>query len=220
MNLRVLIPVLILCLPVAWYAGYLVGKSVYTEQEVRNQQGDSISATGSPAQEYKNELEVQTQGISAQASNQAYREDSESDVTPSDDDVTADTSERSLPANDRETTGKMLAMRPDKEHSDLRNNFAETFSPEDEDWQAKTQFTDFLQLHEHADLITLHKILCSTDRCQLIGQFDAQHKQWETVIDDMKKQDWWTYTGTSSSSSTRDGVTYFNLFVDKPAEQP
>lgn len=105
---------------------------------------------------------------------------------------------------------------PDKDHIDERKNFIRNFSEEDEDWQAKTHFTDFLQLHDDAHLIDLHKIICSTEKCQLIGKYDAEHENWGVIVKEMQQQDWWTYWGTSSSTTTRDGVTYFNLFVNKP----
>jgi hypothetical protein len=105
---------------------------------------------------------------------------------------------------------------PDKDHNEERQKFIRNFSDEDEDWQAKTHFTDFLQLHDHAHLIDLHKIICSAEKCQLIGKYEAEHESWGEIVKEMQQQDWWTYWGKSSSTTTRDGVTYFNLFVNKP----
>ncbi len=142
------------------------------------------------------------------------------DLTPTPDSVESQTEAETLvpgvSTSGLERTGEVLDDRNTREHLLESRQFESTFSEDDEDWQAKTNFTDFLQLHENAHLIELHKIICSTARCQLIGQFEADHKKWEEVINEMKEQDWWNYTGTSSSSSTRDGVTYFNLFVNKP----
>jgi hypothetical protein len=105
---------------------------------------------------------------------------------------------------------------PDKDHIDERQNFSREYSDEDEDWQAKTHFTDFLLLHDDAHLIDLHKIICNSEKCQLIGKYDAEHENWGEIVKQMQQQEWWTYWGTSSSTTTRDGVTYFNLFVNKP----
>lgn len=105
-------------------------------------------------------------------------------------------------------------------HNQERKDFENSYSEDDADWQAKTQFTDFLQLHDNAHLIELHKIICTSDKCQLIGKIEAEHESWGEIVKQMQQQDWWTYWGTSSSTTSRDGVTYFNLFVNKPPEQP
>ena len=121
-------------------------------------------------------------------------------------------------ADELQETGQQLQRmaQEQRQHLDQRTAFEQSFSSEQEDWQAKTRFTDFLQLHPNAANVELHKIFCSSRQCQLIGQFEGQHDGWEAMIEDMKQQDWWDYQGTSSTSSTRDGITYFTLFVDKP----
>ena len=100
-------------------------------------------------------------------------------------------------------------------HNELRRDFSNRFDEHDLDFESQTHFTDFIQLHERADAIELHQIACAVGECQLLGQFEGDHEAWEAILEEMKEQDWWTYQGTSSSSSTRDGVTYFNLYVDK-----
>lgn len=98
-------------------------------------------------------------------------------------------------------------------------DFAENYSEDDLDWQAKTNITDFLQLHEDAERIDLQKIICDERRCQLIGQYGGEHQHWEAVLKAMREQDWWDYTGTSSSSYSEDEQTYFNVFLNKPESQ-
>lgn len=114
-------------------------------------------------------------------------------------------------------TGLELSSEVNHSKAHLRESkeFEENFDHNDSDWQAQTNFTDFLQLHDDAPLIDLQKIICSQAQCQLIGQFDGEHEGWENILEQMRGQAWWDYTGTSSSTTSRDGVTYFNVFVNK-----
>lgn len=220
MNIRALIIGLILSIPLAWYAGYWMGKSLYK---------DTTSSTDVP-QISSSHQAIKDESVHPSAQNKrqsqgvgefehAVEETGES-ADAGETIQSTQTAQEPVRQDDAVSglarTGEMLADRQGREHFAESREFENSFSEDDEDWQAKTNFTDFLQLHENAHLIELHKIICSSERCQLIGQFDAEHKQWEQVINDMKEQDWWNYTGTSSSSSTRDGVTYFNLYVNKP----
>lgn len=101
------------------------------------------------------------------------------------------------------------------DHNELRESFEREFDEHDRDLEAQNHLTDFLQLHQDSHLIELHKIACSSEECQLLGQYDGDHEKWSDIVAQMQEQDWWQYKGTSSSSSSHDGVTYFNLFIDK-----
>lgn len=210
MNFRLLSAVLLAAIPVAWYAGYLAGTSLQSEDSERVA-SESFEAQELAVEQYDLDVEASSDTESGGGAILTRANDDHNEAAVANEDEVDSSAQSSGLA----LAGEMLAAGADKSHLRERQNFEQSFSEGDEDWQAKTNFTDYLQLHEQAHLITLHKILCSTERCQLIGQFDAEHKQWEQVIQGMKEQDWWIYTGTSSSSSTRDGVTYFNLFVDK-----
>lgn len=100
-------------------------------------------------------------------------------------------------------------------HNEMRQAFRRQYDENELDLQSQTNLTDFLQLHEASDLIDLHQIACTYQECQLLGQYRGEHQQWSDIIEQMKEQDWWDYQGTSSSSSTHDGMTYFNLYIDK-----
>ena len=101
------------------------------------------------------------------------------------------------------------------DHNELRKNFEREFDEHDRDLEAQNHFTDFLQLHQDSPLIELHKIDCTQAECQLLGQYAGEHEKWSDIVEQMQQQDWWQYRGTSSSSSTHEGVTYFNLYIDK-----
>jgi hypothetical protein len=120
-------------------------------------------------------------------------------------------------------TGKAFAQSQTKnvgrDHYEQGREFAKHFTENDSDWQAKTNITDFLQLHEDVERIDLQKIICDERRCQLIGQYAGQHQNWQAVLDAMREQDWWDYTGTSSSSQSDNEQTYFNVYLDKPESQ-
>ena len=117
-----------------------------------------------------------------------------------------------------EETGQMIldasdASRQRREEEEL---FEEEFESENADWESQTQISDFLTLHEQSHLVDLQSLKCDDRRCQLIGQFDSQHEEWGEIVEQMSDQDWWEFTGTSSSSTTRDGKTYFVLTLTKP----
>ncbi|WJG09785.1 hypothetical protein [Aliiglaciecola sp. LCG003] len=96
-----------------------------------------------------------------------------------------------------------------------QDTFQQQFSEDTRDYDAQFAVTDYLNLHEHANLISVYKIDCNEAHCQLIGQFEGHHKDWDKVVEGMKHSDWWKYNGTSSSSSSKDGVTYFTMFLEK-----
>lgn len=215
MKLHVLIVGLLLCIPLAWYSGYLIGKVSYApnspvtnDKSSRSLQANDTDSINSP----QTEKIEQTQSLSHSQADTEQKASSNVQV------LTGENIEPLLQAhgNALEETGRQLAGgQHQKAHTDMRQKFEQQYAAEDEDWQAKTNFTDYLQLHENADLILLHRIICTSQQCQLIGQFNGEHQQWKTILDGMEVQDWWNYSGTSSSSSTRDGVTYFNVYVDK-----
>lgn len=109
-----------------------------------------------------------------------------------------------------------LADKPQEyQHQDERKAFNRAFSEKIQDVEKETQVKDFFFLHDQSANIELHKVLCATDKCQVIGMYTGEHKAWDQVVEDLRQAEWWDFTGTSSSSSTRDGVTYFNIFFDK-----
>lgn len=110
----------------------------------------------------------------------------------------------------------MLHQRQAKSHQEARTVFQEEYDEQAQDYERKTQVTDFLQLHEQAEQIMLHELKCEPTRCLLVGSFDGQHENWANIVEQMKEQDWWDFGGTSSSSNSDGAVTHFMLFMDKP----
>jgi hypothetical protein len=204
---------LIICIPLAGVLGYWLGYTSYIEE---HQQDATVSSYMSSA-EFPDE---KTEGFVAQtnASNSRTTKSKSAEVEA----VIQQQQPETLPIDPLEAAQQKAKEfnyplpAPDKDHNDERQNFVREYSEEDEDWQAKTHFTDFLLLHDDAHLIDLHKIICNSEKCQLIGRYNAEHESWDEIVKQMQQQDWWTYWGTSSSTTTRDGVTYFNLFVNKP----
>lgn len=201
---------LIICVPVAAVLGYWLGSTSSLEE----QQEEVTSSPHLPSSEISDE---KTEGFKA-----VTRALNPNNTTQKSVEVEAVTQVKQGSIDSLEAAQQQAKefnyplSTPDKEHINERRNFIREYSEEDEDWQAKTHFTDFLLLHEDAHLIDLHKIICNSEKCQLIGKYDAEHENWGEIVKQMQQQDWWTYWGTSSSTTTRDGVTYFNLFVNKP----
>lgn len=102
-----------------------------------------------------------------------------------------------------------------REHIDQRQAFNRAFSEQQQDVDREVAVSDFFYLHDKAHQIELHKVMCATDKCQILGTFEGGHDAWETIMEDLQGTDWWDYTGTSSSSNTHDGVTHFNVFFDR-----
>lgn len=119
--------------------------------------------------------------------------------------------------NTLENLGKAMADSANRSQQTLaqRSSFEQNFTEQDRDWLVQTQVSDFLQLHDKAAQIHLHKLDCSEQRCQMLGQFDGDHQMWASVLKEMQQQDWWSFTGTSNTSSTENATTYFNVFLDR-----
>ncbi|MDO6694864.1 hypothetical protein Q4574_16320 [Aliiglaciecola sp. 3_MG-2023] len=93
--------------------------------------------------------------------------------------------------------------------------FEQNYSANDADLRSQNQISDFLMLHQQADLITLHRLDCDPTRCQMIGEYAGEHQNWSKVFSAMRDSDWWEYVGTSSTTTTQDGKTYFHIFLNK-----
>ena len=100
-----------------------------------------------------------------------------------------------------------------RQHLQERERFEQEWDQSSLDLGLVNQLQDFLYLHQYGELIQLHDIRCDSDRCQLTGQMAGEHDKWEQLVKAMQSTDWWSFTGTSNSSTTRDGVTYFVLFL-------
>ncbi|WP_342806682.1 hypothetical protein [Alteromonas sp. M12] len=93
--------------------------------------------------------------------------------------------------------------------------FEQGYSANHTNLTAQNQISDFLSLHQDAKLIDLYRLDCDNSRCQMIGEYAGEHQDWAKVISGMRGSDWWDYVGTSSSTTSKDGKTYFHIFLDK-----
>ena len=91
--------------------------------------------------------------------------------------------------------------------------WADDFDENEQDFEAATQLADFFTLHPDGEKVYLHSIQCDGEQCQLIGQFEGEHQRFESIINEMKEQPWWEYSGTSSNTSSDGSLTHFVLHL-------
>jgi hypothetical protein len=86
--------------------------------------------------------------------------------------------------------------------------------PRDEHWALlmENNIRDFITMHELAGEITLDAVNCKTSGCEVRG-FERQDKAWSIVYGQLKMQDWWKFTSTSSSSQSNDEHSIFYLMA-------
>ena len=94
-------------------------------------------------------------------------------------------------------------------HSDWADNFDEN----EQNFESATQLADFFTLHPDGENVYLHSIQCDDAQCQLVGQFEGEHQRFESIINEMKEQPWWEYSGTSSNTSSDGSRTHFILHL-------
>ncbi|NQZ07039.1 MAG: hypothetical protein HRT35_07750 [Algicola sp.] len=73
---------------------------------------------------------------------------------------------------------------------------------------------DFITMHELSSDVRLEAVNCKTDTCEIMG-FELIDKSWAYVFNDMKRQDWWKFKGTHSSSRTSDEKSYFYILTSR-----
>ncbi|WP_414828786.1 hypothetical protein [Alteromonas sp. H39] len=100
-----------------------------------------------------------------------------------------------------------------KEQHDAQSDWADNFDENEQNFEAATQLADFFTLHPDGDNVYLHSIQCDDAQCQLIGQFEGEHQRFESIINEMKEEPWWAYSGTSSSTSSDGNRTHFVLHL-------
>ncbi|NMH60919.1 hypothetical protein [Alteromonas ponticola] len=100
------------------------------------------------------------------------------------------------------------------------DEFVDNYQDEDLDIEIATHITDFFALHPEGDQVYFHHVRCDTAQCQLVGQFDGKHQGFEKMLEEMKKQDWYTFGGTSSNVNSDDEQTHFILHLTDRKKQP
>lgn len=100
-----------------------------------------------------------------------------------------------------------------KQMQSEQSEWADNFDESEQDFEAATQLADFFTLHPEGENVYLHSIQCDEEQCQLIGQFEGSHQVFEDIINEMKQQPWWEYSGTSSNTSSEGNLTHFILHL-------
>lgn len=100
-----------------------------------------------------------------------------------------------------------------KEMRDAHSDWADNFDENEQNFEAATQLADFFTLHPDGENVYLHSIQCDDAQCQLVGQFEGEHQRFESIVNEMKDQPWWEYSGTSSNTSSDGNRTHFILHL-------
>lgn len=102
-----------------------------------------------------------------------------------------------------------------RETRDAQRDFVDNYDYTQLNEEAATHFEDFFALQPNGDKVDLQSLRCDDKQCQLIGQYNGPHDELGAMIDAMREQDWWNYTGTSSSTQSDNNVTHFVLFLQR-----
>ncbi|MFC4701193.1 hypothetical protein ACFO4O_13555 [Glaciecola siphonariae] len=72
---------------------------------------------------------------------------------------------------------------------------------QDFDWaiQLETRISDFIKLHTLSQEIQLSSVQCRASKCEMYG-FETSNKPFDTIMRDMKTQDWYQDSGSYSMS--------------------
>lgn len=100
-----------------------------------------------------------------------------------------------------------------KQMHEEQSDWADNFDDSVQDFESATQLADFFTLHPEGEHVYLHSIQCDGEQCRLIGQFEGSHQVFERIINEMKQQPWWEYSGTSSNTSSDGNLTHFILHL-------
>ncbi len=105
------------------------------------------------------------------------------------------------------------ASRDQSNRAQALDRFVENYDDSDLDMEIATQITDFFALHPDGQKVYFHHVRCDTLQCQLVGQFDGDHGRFEEMLNEMKQQDWYSFGGTSSNTSSDDSETHFVIHL-------
>ncbi|QJR81378.1 hypothetical protein CA267_011615 [Alteromonas pelagimontana] len=111
------------------------------------------------------------------------------------------------------------AAKAEREQRLSRKAFADTFDESQLDLVAATQITDFFELHPKGEKLYLHSVQCDGSECQLIGQFEGNHEDFDAIVVEMKTSDWWKYSGISSNTTSDGAITHFILHLTGEGQQ-
>ncbi|MCW8109170.1 hypothetical protein OPS25_11740 [Alteromonas ponticola] len=111
------------------------------------------------------------------------------------------------------------ASAEDADRNKQYDEFVENYRDEDLDMELATQLTDFFSLLPDGQNVYFHHVRCNTSQCQLVGQFDGDHKRFSEMIEELQQQDWYSFGGTSSNINSDKTQTHFILHLTERKTQ-
>jgi hypothetical protein len=94
-------------------------------------------------------------------------------------------------------------------HRDLMNE------EQDLSWgpAIEQQITTFVMNHPYSNYLLDFRVTCKATLCEMMSKVEYEHtKKWSDLCNDMNKEGWWEFTGTSSSGTyTKDKRYYINI---------
>ncbi|GEM_PF-3032808 len=75
------------------------------------------------------------------------------------------------------------------------------------------QIKSFVMNHPHSNYLLDFRVTCKTTMCEMMSKIPVEHtKKWSDLCNDMRKEGWWEFSGTSSSGTyTEDKKNYVNI---------
>lgn len=75
------------------------------------------------------------------------------------------------------------------------------------------QIKSFVMNHPHSNYLLDFRVTCKTTMCEMMSKIPVEHtKKWNDLCNDMRKEGWWEFSGTSSSGTyTEDKKNYVNI---------
>lgn len=96
-------------------------------------------------------------------------------------------------------------------HRDLMNE------EQDLSWGSaiEQQITTFVMNHPHSNYLLDFRVICKSTMCEMMSKVEIEHtKKWSDLCNDMNKEGWWEFRGTSSSGTyTKDKRYYVNIRI-------
>lgn len=99
---------------------------------------------------------------------------------------------------------------------DESNEWDEEESDESsDDYVLRAQIEDFIDLHRFDEDITLRFSQCGHKQCQIIGTYGISNRDFDDFLNEMRQQDWWNFSGTSSHLNEENGIGNFVVTFKK-----
>jgi hypothetical protein len=75
------------------------------------------------------------------------------------------------------------------------------------------QIKSFVMNHPHSNYLLDFRVTCKTTMCEMMSKVQYEHtKKWSDLCNEMVKEGWWEFRGTSSSGTyTDDKKSYINI---------